>query len=96
MIEKTERTMLQLIEFQTNLPTPMDYLQYLLYLSNQHYDFSEVIHECLSFVYVSLIGTICDFNNLNIDYELCRFKSSSIAVASILLALQFRNMNNFR
>lgn len=26
MIEKTERTMLNLIEFQTNIPTPMDFI----------------------------------------------------------------------
>jgi hypothetical protein len=59
MIDKTEKTMLQLIQFQTNFPTPMDFIQYLLYLSNQNYDFTDVIHECLSFTYVSLIGKVC-------------------------------------
>jgi len=43
MIEKTERTMLLLLEFQTNLPTPMDFLQFLLYTSNQNFDFSPII-----------------------------------------------------
>lgn len=56
MIEKTERTMLLHLEFYTNVPTPMDFLQFLLYLSNQNYDFYPIIHDCLSFVYVSLIG----------------------------------------
>lgn len=97
MIEKTEMTMLQLIQFQTNFPTAMDFLQYLLYLSNQSYNFNEVIHECLSFVYVSLIGNfdICP-GHVFIDYNLCRFRPSSVAVASILLALEFRNMNSFK
>lgn len=68
MIEKTERTMLLHLEFQTNLPTPMDFLQFLLYLSNENYDFSSIIHDCLSFVYVSLIGThiLLGFSILNI------------------------------
>ncbi len=34
MIEKTEKTILLLLEFKTNVPTPVDFIYYLLYLSN--------------------------------------------------------------
>ena len=57
MIEKTEKTLLLLLEFKTNVPTPVDFIYYLLYLSNQTFDFSNLIHECTCYAYVCLIGT---------------------------------------
>jgi hypothetical protein len=56
MIAKTERMMLLLLDFMTNLPTPLDFIQYFLYLSHSTFDFSVFINECLSLVYFSLIG----------------------------------------
>ena len=56
MIVKTERIMIMLLDFKTNLPTCMDFLQFLLYLSDQTFDFGEIINECLSFIYVSMMG----------------------------------------
>jgi hypothetical protein len=58
MIKKTETTILLYLEFQTNVPTPIDFIQYLLYLSNQNYDFEPIMNGCLNFVYVALIGKI--------------------------------------
>ena len=56
MIEKTERIMLLQLEFHTNIPTPIDFLQFLLQIYNKDFDFSEIILECLNYSYVSLIG----------------------------------------
>lgn len=56
MIIKTERMMLLLLNFDTNVPSPIEFIQFLLYLSDQTFDFSEIINECHSFVYVSFIG----------------------------------------
>ena len=56
MIEKTERIMLLQLEFHTNIPTPIDFLQLLLQIYNKDFDFSEIILECLNYSYVSLIG----------------------------------------
>ena len=56
MIQKTERMMLLLLDFRTNLPTPMDFLQFFLYLSDSAFDFTAIVSECLNFAYVCLIG----------------------------------------
>ena len=39
-----------------NIPTPVDFIQYFLYLSNPAFDFSTMIHESLPYAYVALIG----------------------------------------
>jgi hypothetical protein len=56
MILKMERVMLIKLDFRTNMPTAFDFLQFFLYLSDQDFDFSEIIMQCLSFIYVALIG----------------------------------------
>ena len=56
MIQKTEWVMLVLLDFKMNLPTPMDFLQFLLYMTDSSFDFSEIINECLSSIYVCLMG----------------------------------------
>jgi hypothetical protein len=56
MILKTERILLVQLDFKMNIPTPMDFLQFFLYLSDSTFDFTEIINECLSFVYVSMMG----------------------------------------
>jgi hypothetical protein len=56
MIAKTERMMLLLLNFHTDLPTVIDFLQLFLYLSQPNFDFSELIIECLSLAYFSLLG----------------------------------------
>lgn len=56
MIEKIEKNILQLIEFRTNIPTPIDFIQYFLNLSNRDFDFNEMILESRNYAYVSLIG----------------------------------------
>ncbi len=65
MIEKIEKSILFLLQFRTNIPTPIDFIQYFLILSNKEVDFSDMILECRSYAYVSLLGkftviiTIC-------------------------------------
>ena len=56
MIIKTERIMLVLLDFKMNIPTPLDFVQLFLYLSDQSYDFTEIIQETMSLIYVSLMG----------------------------------------
>lgn len=48
--------MLVLLDFKMNIPTPMDFMQFFLYLCDANFDFSEIIQESLSFIYVSLMG----------------------------------------
>lgn len=58
MIQKMEKVMLLNLDFKTNLPTAMDFLQFFFYmsLSDAGFDFSEIIQECLSFIYVAIMG----------------------------------------
>jgi hypothetical protein len=56
MIEKIEKSILYLLQFRTNIPTPIDFIQYFLILSNKEVDFSDMILECRSYAYVSLLG----------------------------------------
>lgn len=58
MIEKIEKSMLFLLDFRTNIPTPIEFIQYFLYLSNPDFDFSNMIFESRTYAYVSLIGKI--------------------------------------
>lgn len=48
--------MLVLLDFKMNIPTPLDFVQLFLYLSDQSYDFTEIIQETMSLIYVSLMG----------------------------------------
>ena len=64
MIKKTERMLLILLNFKTNLPTSMDFVQFFLYLSDDTFEFTDLINECLSFIYVSLMGNIRNSNIL--------------------------------
>jgi hypothetical protein len=57
MIEKTERIMLLQLEFQTNVPTPMDFIQFFLCISNPNFSFNDIIQEAKNYSYVALIGT---------------------------------------
>jgi len=56
MIIKTERILLALLNFKTNHPTAFDFAQYFLYLSDESFEFSDIVNESLSFIYVSLMG----------------------------------------
>lgn len=56
MIEPIEKLILLKMEFKTNDPTPMDFLQYFLYLSNETFDFSGIIEEAKCYSYVAIIG----------------------------------------
>jgi hypothetical protein len=56
MIEKIEKSILYLLQFRMNIPTPIDFIQYFLVLSNKECDFSDMILECRSYAYVSLLG----------------------------------------
>ncbi len=58
MIIRTERILLVLLDFKMNFPTAMDFAQFFLYLSDARFDFSEIINDSLSFIYVSLMGKI--------------------------------------
>lgn len=56
MIIKTERILLVLLDFRMNISTAIDFVQFFLYLSDPKFDFSEIINECLSFIYISMMG----------------------------------------
>ena len=56
MIVKSERVLLVLLNFKMNLSTAIDFVQFFLYLSDPNFDFSEIINDCLSFVYISMMG----------------------------------------
>lgn len=56
MIIKTERLLLVYLNFKMDYPTAIDFAQYFLYLSDPRFEFSEIINESLSFIYVSLMG----------------------------------------
>jgi hypothetical protein len=56
MIEKTERIMLLQLEFQTNIPTPIDFIQYFLCMANPSFNFNDIIQEAKNYSYVALIG----------------------------------------
>ena len=42
-IRRCEESLLHLLEFQTNIPTAFEIAQYLLYLSNDEFDFSIIL-----------------------------------------------------
>ena len=56
MIIKTEKILLLNLNFKTNLPTALDFAQFFLYLSHETFDFSDLVNESLSFIYVALLG----------------------------------------
>ena len=56
MIVKTERILLVLLDFRMNLTTAMDFVQFFLHLSDPAFDFQDIINDCLSFIYISLMG----------------------------------------
>lgn len=56
MIIMTERMMLILLNFQTTIPTPCEFIQLMLYLSDASFDFSDIVNECLNLVYVAMLG----------------------------------------
>jgi len=56
MIQRVERALILLLNFRMNIPTPVDFIQYFLYLSNPAFDFSTMISESLPYAYVALIG----------------------------------------
>ena len=56
MLQKTEKIILVQLDFKLNLPTPLDFLQFFLYVSDSSFDFSEIISECMNFAYVGLMG----------------------------------------
>ena len=56
MIIKTEKIMLITLNFKTNLPIALDFAQFFLYLSDDTFDFGELVNESLSFIYVALLG----------------------------------------
>ena len=43
MIIKTERIILVQLDFKINVPTPMDFIQFFLYLSDSSFDFNDII-----------------------------------------------------
>lgn len=58
MIIKTEKLLLIYLNFKMNVPTAFDFVQFFLYLSDPKFEFSEIINESLSFIYVSLMGKL--------------------------------------
>lgn len=56
IIQKTERMLLLILDFNAFLPTPIDFLSYFLYLSNPKADFRIAIEKCTNFVYLCFIG----------------------------------------
>ncbi len=56
MIQKTERMLLLVLDFKTCLPTPIEFTQFLLYLSAPTFDFKDLISECINFIYLSMLG----------------------------------------
>ena len=56
MIVKTEKLLLVYLNFKMNYPTAIDFVQFFLYLSDPKFEFTELINESLSFIYVSLMG----------------------------------------
>jgi hypothetical protein len=56
MIIKTEKILLLTLNFKTNLPTALDFTQFFLYLSDDKFDFGDLVDESLSFIYVALLG----------------------------------------
>jgi hypothetical protein len=56
MIVKTERILLVLLDFRMNLSTAIDFVQFFLYLSDPTFDFSEIVSDSLSFIYISMMG----------------------------------------
>ena len=63
MIIKTERIILALLDFKVDLPTAFDFISFFLYITDATFDFSDVIEECLNFIYVSMIGKSNTDNN---------------------------------
>ncbi len=56
MIIKTERILLVHLNFRMNISTALDFVQFYLYLSDPAFDFTEIINDSLSFIYISMMG----------------------------------------
>jgi Cyclin, N-terminal domain len=56
LIIKTEKILLLNLNFKTNLPTSLDFAQFFLYLSDENFDFGDLVNESMSFIYVALLG----------------------------------------
>lgn len=56
MIIKTERILLVLLNFRMNISTAIDFVQFYLHLSDPSFDFTEIISDSLSFIYISMMG----------------------------------------
>lgn len=95
MIVKTEKILLMTLNFKTNLPTAFDFAQYFLFLSDETFDFSDMLEDSLSFIYVALLGKFLFPLLLGrltcvLDHKFSEFSQSAIAIASVLLSLEFK------
>jgi len=84
-LDQLEISILGDLQFKTNIPTAIEFIQYLLIMSNTSSDFSSMIEESAKYAYISII-----------DNDLCTFKASSIAIASVLMMTENKGFLNFR
>jgi len=92
LIKQAESTVMHLLEFRLGEPTAFDFATYMLYLSNENYDFSEITLQVLE---VTNACFLSKFPNCLEPECLRRFRQSSIAVASTLLTLKHNHFNTF-
>jgi hypothetical protein len=76
MIEKIEKSMLFQLDFRTNTPTTIEFINYFLYLSNPMFDFSSLVFDTRVYAYISLIGKL---KLKFIDQYLCRLSIMQIS-----------------
>jgi hypothetical protein len=84
-IVKCENAMLQILSWNSIVPTSSEILKVLLSASNQCYDFTEIIQKTNKYVFRCLM-----------EYNFTCLKYSSIAMGSLMIALDILGYQNFK
>ena len=77
--------MLQILSWNSIVPTSSEILKVLLSASNQSYDFTEIIQKTNKYIFRSLM-----------EYNFTCLKYSSIAMGSLMIALDILGYQNFK
>lgn len=84
-IVKCENAMMQILSWNAIVPTCSEILKVLLSISNATYDFTDIIQKTNKYIFRSLM-----------EYNFTCLKYSSIAMGSLLIALDILGYQNFK